>query len=672
MREGRLRLFRFCLPLFGIDILCAVFQTPCMNEPFRPRAIAFGHLGLFVAFSFLHLPFMWFVRNAHRYIPALGGNPDRLANIEGCLGLWFLFVLLSAGTLCGGLVFLRLRSARRPPPVRPRPGRAAWQTILALLAVVTFTWPLAMLLPAALRRGNRPAAWWAAVGGVALLAVPVLAVVSYFTPQTSLFWPACFAWYMTGCLPDAALRLETPYPRRTARLLSALFILAMGASLWTHPILRVPLLRAENATRLHALLSRAGCSLRPDMPLPGTIPPVPADQDPLAALAPANRLNEALAALKELTDPLDPKKRPAPLDSDAIASLAAYFATCPDVTAAAEAAATPGYRSSLPGATTPSDFLKIFGHEKNSIDCFWIEPRIPHDFLPLTSLLAWRARLSFACGDADAALSDLERIDNLVRLASRECLLIGALVACTIPRLPINCGAISENLPAWPDDALRDAVRAADAWADLAEGRWPDWFGGEMLFGSLWTDSRPPSALPLDGFGDPDSRIPTVLSPCSEWWRQSDRNAILRHASDFLDRFLPILALPPGPDRIAAQRAIDDWLDTSEKDLPVGARLIYTGTSVLTPLAGILLTRPRTEADFLRAAAAIELYRRDHAGSLPPDLEALIPDYLPTLPLDHRSGEPLAYTPSSTGFQLSFPNLSPDKPPIPHFFPVPP
>ena len=90
-----------------------------MNEPFRPRAIAFGHLGLFIAFSFLHLPFMWFVYNAHRYIPALGGNQPRPAIIEGCLGLWFLFVLLAAGTLCGGLAFLRLRNARRPPPVRP-------------------------------------------------------------------------------------------------------------------------------------------------------------------------------------------------------------------------------------------------------------------------------------------------------------------------------------------------------------------------------------------------------------------------------------------------------------------------------------------------------------------------------------------------------------------------
>lgn len=643
-----------------------------MKAPFRPRSIAFGHLGLFVAFSFLHLPYMWLVRNIHRYIPSLGGDPTRLAHIEGCLGIWFLFVLLSAGTLCAGLVFLRLRTARRPPPLRPHPGRAALQTILTMLAIVTCTWPLAILLPAARRRGNRAAAWWATVGGMALLVVPVLAVVSYWTPQTSLFWPAGFAWYMAGCLlPEAALRMETPYPRRTARLVSGLCILVMGASLWTHPVLRVPLLRSDNTARLQVLLVRAGCSLRPDKPLPGATPPVPADRDPLATLSPSNRLLEAGTALKELTAPLNPTNRPAPLDAEAIDALAAYFATCPDITAATEAAAAPGYRSSLPGATTPSDFLKILVQDEYNMDYFWIEPRIPHDFRSLTAHLGWRARLSFARGDAAAALADLDRIDNLVRAASRECLLLGALFACAIHRTPFDCGAISENLPAWPADALRDAVRAADAWADHAEARWPDWFGGEMLFGALWLDSRPPSAPPLEAFSDPDNRIPTVFAPWSEWWRQSDQNALLRHASDFLDRFLPAIALPPGPDRIAAHRAIADWLDTAEKDLPVGARLIDTGISLMRPINSILPNRPRTEADFLRAAAAIELYRRDHAGTLPPDLETLIPDYLPTLPLDHRTGEPLAYTPSSTGFQLSLPHLSAEKPPILHFFPVP-
>ena len=640
-----------------------------MKAPFRPRAIAFGHLGLFVAFSFLHMPYMWLVRNAHRYISSLGGDPTRLAPIEGCLGIWFLFVLLSAGTLCAGLVFLRLRTARRPPPVRPCPGRAVLQTILAILAVATCTWPLAILLPAALRRGNRPAAWWAAVGGTALLAVPVLAVVSYFTPQTSLFWPACFAWCVTGCLPYAALRMETPYPRRTARLLTAIFVLAAAASLLTHPVLRLPSLRADNTARLQALLSRAGCSLLPDAPLPGATPPVPDGQDPLSAPV-SDRLAEAGTALSKITWPFHPKTRPGPLDADAIAALSTFFAAHPDATAAAEATAVPGYRSSRPGATTPGDFPKRLDPREESMDFFWIEPRIPREFLALSRLLAWRARLAFARGDADAGLADLARLDQLARTAARECLLIGALMAEAIHGIPIDTGAISENLAAWPADALRDAVRAADAWADLVDARWPDWFGGEMLFGALWLDALPPSAVPT-GLDCPYVRLPTVLAPYCNWWCQYDQNALYRHASDFLDRFLPALALPPGPDRAAAHRAIAGWLADAEADLPLGARLQYSPASFMEPLNNHLPVRARGKADYVRAAAAIELYRRDHAGTLPPDLETLIPDYLPSLPLDYRTGEPLAYTPSPNGFQLALPRRSADKPPVLHFFPIP-
>ncbi|MBR4189543.1 MAG: hypothetical protein IKQ55_06220 [Kiritimatiellae bacterium] len=641
-----------------------------MKAPYRPRAIAFGHLGLFVAFSFLHLPFMWFVRNIHRYIPSLGGDPTRLAHIEGCLGIWFLFVLLSAGSLCAGLVFLRLRTARRPPPLRPHPGRAALQTILTMLAIVTCTWPLAILLPAALRRGNRAAAWWAAVGGVALLAVPVLAVVSYWTPQTSLFWPAGFAWYMAGCLlPEAALRMETPYPRRTARLLTAVFILAAAASLATHPALRTSALRADNAARLQTLLSRVGCTLAPDKPLPGATPPVPADQDPLAAPA-AARIAEAGSALYKITGPIHPNTRPGPLDADAIDSLSAFFDAHPDATTAAEAAAVPGYRSSLSGATTPGDFPKRLDPREESMDFFWIEPRIPHEFLTLSRLFAWRARLAFARGDADAGLADLARLDQLARTAARECLLIGALMAEAIHGIPIDTGVFSENLSAWPAEALRDAVRAVDAWADLVDARWPDWFGGEMLFGALWLDALPPSAVPA-GLDCPYVRLPTVLAPYCNWWCQYDQNALYRHASDFLDRFLPALALPPGPDRAAAHRAIAGWLADAEADLPLGARLQYSRASFMEPLNNHLPVRARGEADYVRAAAAIELYRRDHAGTLPPDLETLIPDYLPALPLDYRTGEPLAYTPSSIGFQLALPRRSADKPPVLHFFPVP-
>lgn len=44
-----------------------------------------------------------------------------------------------------------------------------------------------------------------------------------------------------------------------------------------------------------------------------------------------------------------------------------------------------------------------------------------------------------------------------------------------------------------------------------------------------------------------------------------------------------------------------------------------------------------------RVALAVERFRRDHGGALPRSLQALVPDYIGTVPLDPASGKPLLY-----------------------------
>ena len=53
---------------------------------------------------------------------------------------------------------------------------------------------------------------------------------------------------------------------------------------------------------------------------------------------------------------------------------------------------------------------------------------------------------------------------------------------------------------------------------------------------------------------------------------------------------------------------------------------------------------PRNKAAFVRAAVAIESYRRKH-GTLPPTLDTLDPDFLPSVPVNVYDGKPLAYEP---------------------------
>ena len=84
----------------------------------------------------------------------------------------------------------------------------------------------------------------------------------------------------------------------------------------------------------------------------------------------------------------------------------------------------------------------------------------------------------------------------------------------------------------------------------------------------------------------------------------------------------------------------------------------------------VILQSRRLAARLLaaRVAAALLRYHCD-TDALPDTLDALVPDYLPSLPLAFTDGAPLSYTPVSTplpGFILSFPDT-------PHaaFFPLP-
>jgi hypothetical protein len=89
--------------------------------------------------------------------------------------------------------------------------------------------------------------------------------------------------------------------------------------------------------------------------------------------------------------------------------------------------------------------------------------------------------------------------------------------------------------------------------------------------------------------------------------------------------------------------------------------------SQTTFLAGILAPsldrvyetayRVRVSRHLAATALAVRLYMLEHDGALPESLEALVPDYLPAVPIDSMDGKPLRYDPTrgvlwSTGADL--------------------
>lgn len=77
---------------------------------------------------------------------------------------------------------------------------------------------------------------------------------------------------------------------------------------------------------------------------------------------------------------------------------------------------------------------------------------------------------------------------------------------------------------------------------------------------------------------------------------------------------------------------------------PDGLGIMSLGTTA----AGLDLAARRV----LAATLAIERYRRDHAGTIPSSLQALVPAYFAAVPLDPFSGDPLTYTPDPGGYLL--------------------
>jgi len=75
---------------------------------------------------------------------------------------------------------------------------------------------------------------------------------------------------------------------------------------------------------------------------------------------------------------------------------------------------------------------------------------------------------------------------------------------------------------------------------------------------------------------------------------------------------------------------------------PEGLGIMSLGTTA----AGLDLAARRVTV----ATLAIERYRRDHAGALPPSLQALVPLYVATVPVDPFSGGELVYAAADDGY----------------------
>ena len=113
---------------------------------------------------------------------------------------------------------------------------------------------------------------------------------------------------------------------------------------------------------------------------------------------------------------------------------------------------------------------------------------------------------------------------------------------------------------------------------------------------------------------------------------------------DFMDRYIAVLNLPFDQRLKAVQDIENQKLNLS--------RVHFLFKMIMPPISRFFERDLRNQAQLqnARTALAIEHYRLDHNNQLPITLNDLVPDYLPSVPLDPYNGHPVKYQKTDTGY----------------------
>lgn len=545
---------------------------------------------------------------------------------------------------CGaGIIVLLCSCARLAPYVwgdatgRGRARTWGLRILGALTVAPLWAWGLALLIPAARREGDRRTGWLAFVGGLLGFAVVWVLHLRATLVITPLGWGLYAAMFLSSALLWFALRRLVGYGSRALRRVGWGLVLAVLLAVVALPGWRVPRMAERADALVSAVLASAGYA-DANAPFAAARPPVAPGDDPFEELS-ADVLEADADAWRKFTPPyLQGGEDACQLPAVWCDSIDAWFAAHPALVAAADIVSSPGYRSCLPGATSPRDIGLTRGG--------FLEPRFGGGAaMPWISVLAMRARVACARGDIPAAGASVARIANLSEALSREPMTIGKLLGRIGSKYVIQY-VLPERLDLWDDAFLA-------AFADFLETQariGPALFAQAMVGEMISFDATLPD---LTQAWNPDIFLHPMRTPVNgalARWLLSERIAYAEEMRRALDTAAAIAAMPASPGRAAAYAAFCDSQDETSYSY-----LLSTLMPGYPGMFGSLVLDSENDLAILRTAAAVARWRRER-GTLPPTLDALVPDYLPALPLDAVSGLPFAYDPApdASSFVLRF------------------
>jgi hypothetical protein len=156
---------------------------------------------------------------------------------------------------------------------------------------------------------------------------------------------------------------------------------------------------------------------------------------------------------------------------------------------------------------------------------------------------------------------------------------------------------------------------------------------------------------------------PDARSPQQQTWRTSgvlewfERPWLTHHAVTMLRRWTRLLdaVRQPWPARSRASAAFREEQASHVREQPrfqVFARWMMPASFSFIDYLVVPSAAPLTLDRCARASLAVERYRREHAGQLPKDLEALVPAYLASVPVDPFTGQSLRFGNTATAYTI--------------------
>ncbi len=253
-------------------------------------------------------------------------------------------------------------------------------------------------------------------------------------------------------------------------------------------------------------------------------------------------------------------------------------------------------------------------------------------------------------GDTAGALADLEALLQLQRMTDQP-LLICQLVRASI--LGIAGVTTWEFLQA--DNTTADQLqRLQKAWTAVRPMEVAPMLRMERAAALPAFDFK--SVRAITGASSPSSSVlPTSLEEALSMVTFSIWSTVFRYADQraFLENYQTLIDQTQPPENFswlqlfATMKSLDDSM--------ANAGLGRMFSKMLIPSLTVALERFATtgaQRELILTAIALRRYQLDHEQTLPPNLEALVPAYLPALPRDEFDGKLLRYRPEKTGYLL--------------------